>query len=159
MADISFTQPGSPTRPKPQRQALQFEVVVKRVEKPFSGRSMDGLDWICQSLGFLEPIDRKRTASAVFKEILRATEEGRRISSSGLAERVGMSRGSVVNHLNNLMRSGLIVRNGRFYSARSRSVYRTLEEIEADIQHVFSKMKGAALVIDRELGVPTEKEQ
>mgnify|MGYP001571758653 CR=1 FL=1 len=80
-----------PKVPRPQKEAPHFEVVVKRLEKPFSNRPMDDLDWICGSLGFLEPIDRKRTASAVFKEILKATEEGKRVSSTDLALRVGMS--------------------------------------------------------------------
>lgn len=145
--------------PRPTKHAPHFEAIVKRIEKPFSNRPMDDLDWICASLGFLEPIDRKATASAVFKEILRATEEGRRVSSSDLARRVGMSRGSVTNHLGNLLRSGLIVRNGRFYAARSRSMQRTLEEIEGDVKRVFEKMRSAAQGIDREFGIPAQKQQ
>ena len=75
------------------------------------------------------------------------------LSSTAIAERVGMSRGSVINHLNNLMRSGLIIRQGRYYSARSRSVYRTIEEIEEDIERIFLRMKRTAQEIDEELGI------
>ncbi|MFH1697280.1 MAG: winged helix-turn-helix transcriptional regulator, partial [Candidatus Diapherotrites archaeon] len=70
-----------------------------------------------------------------------------------LATRVGMSRGSVINHLNNLLRAGLITRDGRFYSARSRSMFRTIEEIEEDIDRVFEAMKRRARSIDREFGI------
>ncbi len=132
---------------------VSFKVVVKRVEQPFSGRPVDELDWICQSLGFFEPIDRDKTAALIFRELVRATESGEALTSTAIAERVGMSRGAVINHLNNLMRSGLIVRDGRFYSSRSRSIFRTIEEIEEDVERIFSKMKKAALELDEELGV------
>lgn len=134
-------------------QRTSFKVVVKRVEKPFSQNPMAELEWICQSLGFMEPIDRDRMASQVFMEIIKATESGEALTSSALAERVGMSRGAVINHLNNLMRSGLIVRSGRYYSSRSRSIFRTIEEIEEDIDRIFEKMKKTALELDEDLGV------
>jgi len=130
-----------------------FKIVIRKVERPFSARAGDELDWICQSLGFFEPIDREKTASQIFKEIMKATDRGEALSSTAIAERVGMSRGSVINHLNNLMRSGLIIRQGRYYSARSRSVYRTIEEIEEDIERIFLRMKRTAQEIDEELGI------
>lgn len=130
-----------------------FRVAVTRVERPFSSRPMDELDWICESLGIIGHERGRKMASVVFKEILRATEEGKRVSARELVERLGASRGSVVNHLNNLMRCGLVVRSGRHYSVRSPSIYRTLEEIEADVARVFEKMKKAATGIDRELGI------
>ena len=130
-----------------------FKVVVKRVEMPFSRDPLAELDWICQSLGFMEPIDREKTASQVFREIIKATEGGEALTSSAISERVRMSRGAVTNHLNNLMRSGLIIRSGRFYSARSRSIFRTIEEIEEDIERIFAKMKKTAIGLDEELGV------
>ncbi|MBI4210741.1 MAG: helix-turn-helix transcriptional regulator [Candidatus Diapherotrites archaeon] len=134
-----------------QRRATAFKIVIRRVEQPFKARPVDELEWICQSLGFLEPIDRDKVAVAIFKEIVRATDSGEALTSSAIAERVGMSRGAVINHLNNLMRSGLIVRSGRYYSARSRSIYRTIEEIEEDIERIFAKMKKTAMEIDEEL--------
>ncbi|MBU0662638.1 helix-turn-helix domain-containing protein [Candidatus Micrarchaeota archaeon] len=137
---------------EPARQS-SFKIVVRRVERPFSGRPMDDLDWICQSLGFFETIDKDKTASAVFKEIVTSTDKGEALTSTALATRVGMSRGSVINHLNNLLRAGLITRDGRFYSARSRSMFRTIEEIEEDIDRVFEAMKRRARSIDREFGI------
>lgn len=140
-----------------QESRATFKIVVKRIERPFSSRPMDEFEWICQSLGFFEPIDRERTAAAVFREIVRATEEGRPLTSAEIVNRIGMSRGSIVNHLNNLMRSGLIIKDGRYYQSRSRSVYRIIEEIEEDIDRVFARMKKAAMEIDEELGVAEPK--
>lgn len=135
----------------------QFEVVVKKIEPPFSKNPKDELDWICESLGFMQPIDKDKTAAAIFRELLRATEEGRPLSSSQLVLLVKMSRGSVVNHLNNLQRSGLIIRKGRYYVARSRSMQRIIEYLQEDVNGVFSKMKKTAIEIDKELGI-TDKQ-
>ncbi len=135
----------------PQRMA--FKIVIRKVEKPFSSAPLDELDWICQSLGFLEPVDREKTASMIFREIVRGTESGEALTSTAISERVGMSRGAVINHLNNLLRSGLIMRNGRYYSSRSKSVYRTIEEIQEDVERIFERMKKTAREIDSELGI------
>jgi len=131
-----------------------FRIVVKRIAKPI--QSEDEFEWLCQSLGFLEPIDKDKTAFSVLKEIVSSTEKGEALTSTAISERVGMSRGAVINHLNNLLRSGLIVRHGRFYVSRSRSMQSTIEEIEEDIEHIFLKMKKAAKEIDKKMGLLEE---
>jgi predicted transcriptional regulator len=134
----------------------KFKVVVRKVERPFKDDFDHQLSWICSSLGFFEPIDKDKNAAAVFKEIVLATENGEALSSTALAERIGMSRGAAINHLNNLLRSGLIEKNGRFYSARSRSMKRTIEEIEEDVDRIFSQLKKAAQEIDQQVGFTEE---
>lgn len=134
-----------------------FKIVVRRVERPFSGSLEKEFEWLCQSLGFFEPIDRDKTASSLFRVVVAGTEKNKPLTSSQLAKRIGMSRGATVNHLNNLQRSGLVVRQGRVYAARSRSMFRTIEEIEEDIERVFEKMKKAAREIDEEFGIKAEE--
>jgi len=129
-----------------------FKVVIRKVERPFNDNFENQLAWICSSLGFFEPIDKDKNAAAVLKEIVLATEKGEALSSTALAERIGMSRGSVINHLNNLMRAGLIEKNGRFYAARSRSMQRTIEEIQDDVERIFSQLRKSAAEIDKQIG-------
>jgi predicted transcriptional regulator len=132
-----------------------FKVVVKKIEQPFSRDLDKELEWICSCLGFFEPIDREKTASNVFRVVVMATEN-KPVSSTQISKIVKMSRGSVINHLNNLQRSGLITRQGRFYLPRSRSMFRTIEEIQEDIERVFEKMKKTAREIDEEFGIKIE---
>ncbi len=134
-----------------------FKIIVRKVERPFSASLDKELEWICMSLGFFEPIDREKTAAALFKEVVRAAEKSRPVTSTALAKRVDMSRGSVINHLNRLQRSGLVVREGRFYLPRSKSIFRTVQEIEEDIDRIFQKMKETARQIDEEFGIPIEE--
>ncbi len=127
---------------------MRFRVVIKKIDHPFSESVQDELDWICQSLGFFEEIDKDKTASAVFRIIWMATENREALSSTTIADRVSMSRGAVLNHLTNLQRSGLIEKHGRFYIARSQSLYRTMEELQEDIDRIFEKLKTRAKFID-----------
>jgi len=130
----------------------RFKVVVRKVERPFRDDFEHQLTWICSSLGFFEPIDKEKNAAAVFKELVLASEKGVALTSTALAERIGMSRGAVINHLNNLLRSGLVEKAGRYYSARSRSMKRTIEEIEEDVERIFTQLKRAAEEIDTQIG-------
>lgn len=135
-----------------------FRLVIRKIEPPFSSTTQSELDWICQSLGFFEEIDKDKTASAIFKEVVSATEKGVGLTSTAIAERVQMSRGAVINHLNNLIRSGLIVHEGRFYVSRSKSMERTISEIEEDIERIFDKMKARAKLIDQQIGQENKNE-
>lgn len=135
------------------RRANSFKVVIRKVERPFSGDIEDYLNWMCQTFGFFEPIDKDKTAASIFKELVKATEKGEALTSTALAERVDMSRGAVINHLNNLIRSGLVQKYGRYYEARSRSIFRTVKEIEEDILRVFREMERTARDLDQELGI------
>ena len=130
-----------------------FKVIIRRVEKPFSSDIDEQLDWICKSLGFFEEIDKDKTAAEVFKEIVRATEKGAFLSSTELSKKVSMSRGSVINHLNRLQRSGLVVKQGRFYASRSKSIFWTIREIEEDIDRVFRRMEETAKRLDKKFGI------
>jgi predicted transcriptional regulator len=130
-----------------------FKIVIKKVERPFTDDAEENLRWIFKSLGFFEPIDHDKTAFALFKEIYVATDSGTCMTTVQLSKRVGMSRGAVLNHLNKLQRAGLIEKRGRYYFCKSRSMYRTLEEVEEDIERIFAKMKEAAKRIDRQFGI------
>lgn len=130
-----------------------FKIVIKKTEPPFSDNPQDKFNWICESFGFFHSSGKEKAASSIFRELIRASEEGRKLTSSDLAELSGLSRGAVTNHLNNLVLAGLITKQGRFYSARSRSIYRILEEMEQDLLRIFSELKKNAIEIDEELGI------
>jgi len=130
-----------------------FRITIKRVEPPFGSSVEEEFNFICKSLGFFEEIDKDKTASAIFKLIVKNYDAGRMLSSTELSQIVDMSRGAVINHLNNLITAGLIVKEGRFYIPRSRSVFRTIQEIEDDIERVFHRMEERAKKIDRRFGL------
>ncbi len=146
------------TRRKPVPDRHGFQVVIRRVEQPFSAHADEEFNWLLQCLGFFEPIDKGKTAASVFKELVKATGQlqqgggtGNALSSSEIAKRVNMSRGAVTNHLNNLHRSGLILKEGSKFRARSKSMLRTVKELQDEIDLVFKKMEETAKELDKEM--------
>ena len=133
-----------------------FRVVVRRVEPPFGRNRDQEIEWICQSLGLAPAGEKNHPSILIFKEVVKSTEQNKGISSTELADIVQMSRGAVINQLNNLQRAGLIVKEGRTYVARSRSMVRTIQEVEEDVKRIFDRMERIAMDMDREFGISHE---
>ncbi len=134
----------------------RFQVIIRKIEQPFSDDLDKEFNWLLQCLGFFEPIDKGKTAASVFRELVKSTDKKEGLTSTQLAEKVGMSRGAVINHLNNLSRSGLILKQGSRYFARSKSLFRTIKELQDEIDLVFKKMEKTAKELDEEMGLLLE---
>lgn len=141
-------------KPVPFHTKRGFQVVIRRVEQPFSRHSDEEFNWLLQCLGFFEPIDKGKTAASVFRELVKSTEQqGKALTSTELAERVNMSRGAVINHLNNLVRSRLVIKDGSKYLAKSKSMFRMIKDLEDEIDLVFKRMEETAKELDKEMGL------
>lgn len=98
-------------------------------------------------------MNKDKSTVDIFKLVVRATEDGKGISSTEVAEKINLSRGAVIHHLNNLQLAGLVVKDGRNYFARSRSMVRTVQEVEEDIKRIFMRMQETAREIDKAFGM------
>lgn len=123
----------------------RFKIVIKNVQKPSEEKTKEEFLWLCKSLGLLEPIDKQKIASSILKEVFKSPEP---LTSNDIAEKVQMSRGSVVNHLNKLQTSGIIIKSGRTYIPRERSMEKIIEEMEKDVLRIFSDLKRISKEID-----------
>jgi predicted transcriptional regulator len=126
-----------------------MRIRIIRAKRPVEKTVDAELEWLCSSLGFCEEIDKDRTASAIFRRLLESTYEGRPLRSDDLAESVGKSRGAVVNHLNKLINSGLVVRHGTRYELREQTLRNTLLEMHRDMERMLQDMEAIAEEIDR----------
>lgn len=139
---------GTPITNVPKRS--KFKLTIRKVELPQKIDFNEKIAWICSSLGFFENIDKNKNAASIFKEILLASSLGQVLTSTTIAQRIGMSRGSTINHLNNLLNAGLIEKVGKYYLARSNTMLGIINEIEDDTLHIFSRMKKVAKEMDEE---------
>ncbi len=130
-----------------------FRIEIRSVESPTSVDSVADLDWICQSLGFFGHGAGSKKALRLFREIVFATESNRPVSSTDLARALRISRGATLNYLNQFIESGLVVKSGRWYFVRNRSIFDTIAQIESDIDTVFKRMRVIAKKIDRDMGI------
>ncbi|MEM2875928.1 MAG: helix-turn-helix domain-containing protein [Candidatus Bathyarchaeia archaeon] len=111
------------------------------------------VEWFCKCFGFLESRDKEKTAARIFKTLLEAMKQGKGLSSDELAEKIGLTRGTMVYHLNKLIQSGLAVHREGRYELRGMSLRRTVQEVRRDINRVLENIEQVAQSIDEALGL------
>jgi predicted transcriptional regulator len=128
--------------------------VLMDVRMPTKKDLNEDIEWTARCFGFLETRDVNRTAARIFSALIYAASEDKGHTSDGLAERVGVTRGAIVHHLNKMMRSGLVIFHGGQYKLREKSLRRTVNEVERDLRRVLEKIEEVASSIDEELSLP-----
>ncbi len=73
-------------------------------------------------------------------------------SSDELAELTGLTRGTVVHHLNILMDAGIVIRENKGYILRTDRMETLVKMIRHDINSAFDEIQLVAAEIDENLG-------
>ena len=94
----------------------------------------------------------EKSSFRLFREIVLSSEKDFLRSSTDLAKTISLSRTATINQLNNMAKSGLVVKRGNLYGLRSKTLLRTLEEMESDVERIFERLKRHAKKIDAEMG-------
>jgi predicted transcriptional regulator len=132
---------------------MSHKIKIRKIITPPPGSLKDDIDYICRSFGYFSQRDKNCTAGRIFRLIVKETageEEG--LTSDEIAEKLDLSRGTIVYHLNNFIESGLIVRKKNTYKLRSASLQKSIEEIKSDIERILEEMMKIADEIDSQLG-------
>ncbi|MBU0615707.1 MAG: ArsR family transcriptional regulator [Nanoarchaeota archaeon] len=132
---------------------IREKITIIRARKPVDPNVNDLLQWFGSSLGLFGIRDRDKSCFRVFLELLKAVKMGRAMSSDELALRTGLTRATVVHHLNNLMVSGLVVHEGNRYILRASKLHDVVDEIQKDMSRTLEDLKSAASKIDERLGL------
>lgn len=135
------------------REETLAEYVLLSVRKPSTVEYHSDLEWVCRTFGFLESRDKKKTAYYIFKALVEATVHDNGLTSDELAEKLDLTRGTMVHHLNKLMKSGLVIFHEGKYKLRERSLSSTIEEIQRDISRIFENLFSVTETLDRTLGL------
>ena len=130
------------------------EYVLLDMKMPSTTDFERDVEWICKCFGFLESRDKDKTAAKIFRTLLDVAKEGKGLSSDELAEKIGLTRGTMVHHLNKLAQSGIVIRRGGQYELRGKSLQRTVKEIKRDIDRIFENIEQVATSIDKNLKLP-----
>jgi len=126
---------------------------LRRLEKPVEPDIIQDINWICKSLGLVSSRDSDETASKIFNVIINAMAENEELSSEQIARQIDVTRGTVIYHLKSFTNAGLISQNKTRYLLRTRSMERTVEEVEMDILRVLNDIKKMAREVDIQLGL------
>jgi predicted transcriptional regulator len=107
------------------------------------------LQWLGDSLGLFNLRDKDKSCFRVFLELIKAAKQGRSLTSDDVAEKLGLSRGTVIHHINKMMESGIIIHTDNRYMLRVDNLTQLILEIRKDIDRTIDDMREIAGDIDR----------
>lgn len=130
---------------------IQQRITIIKIRRPERPSLNEELQWFGSSLGLFNLRDRDKSCFRIFIELLRATKENHSITSDELAEKLQLSRGTVVHHLHKLMETGLVVYERKGYILRVHNLSALIEELEEDMARTCTTLRKIAEDIDRRM--------
>ncbi len=109
------------------------------------------LQWISHSLGLFSLRDKEKSCYRIFVELLKATRQGKVISSDELAYHLNLTRGTVVYHLKRLMDAGLVVHKDSGYVLKKDKLGLLVKSIRKDVCEIMDDVEKVAREIDKVL--------
>jgi len=128
-------------------------ITIVRSSKPVRQTINEELQWLGSSLGLFNLRDKDKSCFRIFIELVKTAKTGESMSSDELAERLDLSRGTVVHHLNRLMDAGLVVVDKKKYLLRVSNLEVLIDELERDTKRALEDLKQVAQKIDQKLGL------
>ena len=124
-------------------------VTVVRIRRGAEGNVNADLQWLGNSLGLFGLRDKDSSCFRIFITLVKKADNP--LSSDDIAERLDLSRGTVVHHLIKLMDSGIVVLEKEGYILREQSLLRLIEDVKKDTESVFAELKEVAKEIDERI--------
>ena len=132
---------------------IHQKITIVKIRRPPSKDINEDLQFLGNSLGLFNLRDKDKSCFRVFIELLKAAKKKRPISSDELAYRLGLTRGTVVHHINRLVESGIVVHEGRRYFLRVDRLEKLIIELRKDLLRTCDDLQEIAKEIDAGLGL------
>src|SRR3989338_3484213 len=128
-------------------------ITIMNLRKPVQKNVNQELQWLGSSLGLFNLRDKDKSCFRVFIELVKTAKQGMPLSSDELAYRLGLSRGTIIHHINKLLESGIVVQADRGYILRVNNLKELINEVEKDLRRTCDELKEMAEEIDKSLGL------
>ena len=128
-------------------------ITIMNIRKPVHKNVNQELQWLGSSLGLFNLRDKDKSCFRVFIELVKSAKRGIPLSSDELAYRLGLSRGTVIHHINKLLDAGIVVQAHRGYILRVNTLRELIDEVEKDLRRTCDDLKSMAEEIDESLGL------
>ncbi|HEC89267.1 MAG TPA: MarR family transcriptional regulator [Thermoplasmatales archaeon] len=129
------------------------QIIIKKISLPALGSINNDIDFICKSFGYFSERDKQETAGKIFRILVKeAAGEAQGLTSDEIAEKLNLTRGTIVYHLNSFIAAGLVIKERNTYRLRAPSLQKCIEEIKEDIDRIMKQMMKIATDIDEKLG-------
>lgn len=126
-------------------------ITIINVRRPAESSINQQLQWIGTSLGLFNLRDRNKSCFRVFIELLKSAKVKQPLNSDRIALDLGLSRGTVIHHINKLIDAGLVIHKGNEYLLRVDNLADLIEEVEKDINRTLQDLRESAKNIDMKL--------
>ncbi|HIJ10871.1 TPA: ArsR family transcriptional regulator [Candidatus Woesearchaeota archaeon] len=127
-------------------------ITILKVRRTTEPNVNQELQWLGNSLGLFNVRDKDSSCFRVFITLVRSAKHNETLPSDDIAERLNLSRGTVVHHLTKLMNSGIVIREKGGYILRERNLQSVIKDIQSDMERMFSELQEVAKEIDERLG-------
>ena len=128
-------------------------ITIVRISRPTRQNVNDELKWLGHSLGLFSERDKDSSLYRLFVELIKSSRSRRALTSDELAQRLDLSRGTVVHHLNKLLESGIIIGERNRYMLRVENLEVLVDELRKDIRRAMDDLKEIAKQIDEQLEI------
>ena len=132
---------------------IRKKITILQIRKPLRTTLNEELQWFGNSLGLFNLRDRDKSCFRVFIELLKAAKAGVPISSDNLAQRLGLTRATVIHHINTLREKGIVISKGRGYMLREPNLKLLVEDLKRDMDRTYDEIGKVAEQIDGFLGL------
>jgi predicted transcriptional regulator len=105
------------------------------------------------SLGLFNLRDKDKSCYRIFLELLKAAKMKSGLASDELAYTLGLTRGTVVHHLNKLMEAGIAVNERSKYYLREENLEVVIDSIRKDLESSMEELRAVAKDIDEWMGL------
>ena len=129
------------------------KITIVNVRKPSQRNVNHELQWLGTSLGLFNLRDKDKSCFRIFLELLKAAKAKTPMTSDELANKLGLSRGTVIHHITKLMESGLVIHDKNKYMLRVDNLKLLISELEKDVQRTLGDLKEVASSIDDWIGL------
>lgn len=127
------------------------KITISRIDNRHPDKIDERLQWIGSSLGLFNLRDKDKSCYRLFIALLKNAKKEIPLSSDEIAYMVGLSRGTVVHHLNKLLYSRIIkVENGK-YMLRAKTLSGLIDLIKQDTNKMLDELKDLALEVDKKI--------
>lgn len=128
-------------------------ITIIRAPIPRKRNINEELRWLGHSLGLFNIRDKDQSLFRVFIELLKSAKQKKPVTSDEVANRLGLSRGTVIHHINKLIESGLALNHHNKYTLRVDTLEVLIDEVRKDLERVCHDLKDIAKNIDNFLGL------
>lgn len=129
-------------------------ITIIRRQTPKKPHVNQMLKWFGASLGLFSLRDKDSSCFRIFIMLIhdkRGSDKG--LTSDEIASRTNLSRGTVVHHLNKLMKGGMVINIENRYSLKVDRLSKLVDVVEEDILKTLDELRNVGEDLDEMVGL------